>query len=118
VTLEERENAMVRNMPRISQVMTAISRALGRLTLCAIPLVLLGAWLGAYVGSDRTTSIADGRSEDGRIAGLGKITTLYCYYLTFQGLRTNAVHDYGTTTKNGIVVDISCPWFYPKPFVF
>jgi hypothetical protein len=97
------------------RILSEIPRAIGWCVLGAAPIVLVAAWLGLCVGSERTETIADG-IKDGRIAGLGKIVTLYCNYLTFGGLRTETVSDVLTT--NNASNKVSCPWRFPRRFVF
>jgi hypothetical protein len=97
------------------RILTEIPRAVGWCVLCFAPVVLAAAWFGLYVGSERTETNADG-IKDGRIAGLGKIVTVYCNYLTFEGLRTSAVSD--MISANNASNDFSCPWRFARPFVF
>jgi hypothetical protein len=98
----------------VLRILSEIPRAIGWCVLCAAPIVLAAAWLGLYVGSERTEMIADG-IKDGRIAGLGTIVTLYCNYLTFEGLRTQIVSD--VLTSHNASNKMSCPWRFPKRFV-
>src|SRR5262245_10376743 len=99
----------MRAATEISHLGPAVLTILGWLFLCAIAAIAVAAVLGVNVGSEKSAAYYDGLSKEDRIVGLGKITTLYCNYLTLQGLRTISVRDTGTTI-NGVPMGTRCTW--------
>src|SRR5262245_37423795 len=108
---------MARDMPVIARVVAAIPWVAGWAVLCCAPVILGAAWLGLYVGSERSEKIFDSFANNGHFSGAHRVTALYCNYLTFGGIRTHVIEATGTRTINGKVVDIDCPWLYPRPYI-